>query len=63
MINLENKEYDEKYISKYYLLYFSVSDMKQIRIILSEKEYNKLKKVKGKRTWREVLLTLTQRKR
>jgi predicted CopG family antitoxin len=37
--------------------------MKQIRIILSDKEYNRLKRVKGKRTWRELLLTITQRKK
>jgi hypothetical protein len=36
--------------------------MKQIRIILSEKEYNKLKRVKGKKTWRETLLALAEGK-
>ena len=52
---------NEKYISEC-ALYYNVSDMKQIRIILSEKEYNKLKRVKGKKTWRETLLALAEKK-
>jgi len=37
--------------------------MREIRIILDEKELEKLLKIKGEHTWKELLLSKTEEKR
>ena len=36
--------------------------MKTLNITFDNKEYNTLKKIKGDKTWHELIMTLTQQK-